>query len=144
MNWTPELVYGTIGAVTTGAVTIVGALHKLKWIRIPLRRTNGNNQFSGMSVSDIEKRCRDIHAGVDHRLIEIGEANSGQASDIKNMEKRLDKGDEKFEKIQQSLATINRNIGIMDTKFELREKDYEKTLSDATQTMTLILEKIKD
>lgn len=133
MTWTPEMIYGTIVAVGTGAVAVAGALNKLKIVSIPFRR-NGN-QFSGMGISEIEKRCREIHAGVDHRLTEFDKSNSEQASDIRHMEKRLDKGDEKFDKIHDELKTISTNIGKMDTRFEAREKDLTNTITDATSLM---------
>ena len=141
MAWTPEMIYGTIVAVGTGFVAVAGALNKLKVIKIPFRR-NGNNQFAGMSISDIEKRCREIHKPIEERLTEIDKMNSQQGSDITHMEKRLDKGDEKFETIQTILSTIDTKIGIMGTKFEMREKDLTEIITDATDLMREVMQRI--
>lgn len=139
------MIYGSIGTVGAGLVAVVAALNKFKVINIPFRRNNGNNhnnQFSGMSVSDIEKRCRDIHGKVDVHLTEIDKDSSEQKSDIKHMEKRLDKGEERFSVIQLSLAAIDTKVSVIDTKFEMREKDLSEVLREATDLIKQTLPKL--
>ena len=142
MAWTPEL----IATVATAAATITTALvavilHKFKVIKIPVRRNS--NQFSGMSISELEKRCREIHKPVEERLTGIDKMNSEQTSDIKHMEKRLDKGDEKFDTIIRDIGKISVDIGIMDAGAQRREKDLTNTITDATALMREILQKGK-
>ena len=141
MTWTPEMIYGTIVAVGTGCVAIAGALNKAKIVKIPLRRNNGNNQFSGMSVSDIEKRCREIHGTVELRLTELDKGCSQRQADIRHIEGELDRGEKKFNAIHLDIRTIITNQGIQGAKFEAREKELTDTITDATQIMRELLQK---
>ena len=143
MTWTPEMIYGSIGTVGAGLVAIAAALNRFKVVKIPLRRNNGNqsNQFQGMGFSEIEKRCREIHAGVDAKIDTLGKEQSSHEAKIEDIKDRLDKGDNKFDVVLCDIKKISVDIGIMDTKFEMREKSLTDTIKEATQTMQGLLKK---
>ena len=135
------MIYGTIVAVGTGFVAVAGALNKLKVVSIPFRRSNGNNQFQGMSISDIEKRCRDLHVPIETRLLDIDKTNSQQEESLRQVEMRLDKGDDKFTTIIEKLSDLNADIKTEAAKSESRERDMERTINLASQTMREFLQK---
>lgn len=137
---TPELVMAMKGFFVTGLVLAITAVMNRYTLKLPATRKNGNgNQFSGMSISEIEDRCRKFHAPIDTRLLDIDKVNAQQASDIRHIENELERGDKKFEAIQLDIRTILTKQGALGAKFEAREKALTDTITDATQIMRELL-----
>ena len=126
------MIYGTIVAVGTGFVAVAGTLNKLKVIRIPFRRTN--NQFSGMSIQQIEA-CVHRHDLVENRLDGMDKIQTRQEVCIENTKNRLDKGEERFEKFQEDMGNIKTNVAVI-------KETMNQQYGFMTDSMQLILKKI--
>lgn len=144
MPWkTPE---GITAIVTVSTIVAVGALQKLGALKLPVTRENGNgNRFSGMSISDIEKlekRCLEYHTPIHNRLNGVDKEAAIHTAKIEDIKDRLDKGEEKFDTIQNKLEDIGKGILLQNIKSERREESLMTTLKEATQTMQEILQRL--
>jgi len=103
----PEIYIGT--AVLSG---IGGACGReiVAWVR---GRRNGNGgKYSA-------KECAAKHSRIDLCIQHLEEAAD-------NHERRLGKGDDRFEQIMDRLASIDTNIAVIADRAERRREDYKK------------------
>lgn len=138
--WTPEFLMAIKGFSVTIVVLAITAVMNKYTLKLPVRR-NSNNQFSGMSISDFDNRCQDLHALIDTRLLDIDKTNSQQEESLRQVEMRLNKGEDKFETIIEKLSGLNADIKTEAAKSEFRERDMERTINLASQTMREFLQK---
>lgn len=131
MNWTPELIVAALTAITA---IITAVLHKLKWIKIPIRRNN-SNQFSGMSIQQIED-CVHRHEVTDKKIEDMGKVQVRQEVCIENTKDRLNKGEEKFGKFQEDISLIKTNVAVI-------KETMNQQYGFMTDSMKIILKKIE-
>jgi len=73
---------------------------------------NGNGKFS-------QKECNARHSRIDLCIQHLEEAAD-------NHEKRLGKGDDRFDQIMERLASIDTNIAVIADRAERRREEYKK------------------
>ena len=139
MDWTPEI----IGGITVGAMAVAGAIKKYGLIPKLFAVKNGVNGTDGKNgktfdVSGCLKRfdeCSKKQVAVEKSVQTIAEIQKRNISrGIQNKEK-LKLGAERFDKVEQSINTINTNVAVIRERIEQQNKHQNAM-------MKMILEKI--
>lgn len=111
-----------------GAIAILGWLHKKGIITIPLVRevsNNGNGKLLGRKEYDLRHEavlktqeemkadCKEKHKKIDEKLdVLVSQQNTQNLITTQHTE-LLTKGDERFDKIQEFMNTLNINLALL-------------------------------
>lgn len=105
MSWISPEVFGAF--VTAGGVALYGlkrlGILKLEWTR------NSKNNHTAVS-KDQRPECGRKFALLFYKIDTLGTDRTSNMTNIKAHEKRLDKGDEKFDKIMDGISTITTEV----------------------------------
>lgn len=108
-----EITVGMVGGGISGLALVAATLKKYSLFPF-------NGKAGGNGVKALSDHVSGAHAVIDEKLTDYGEqfvdlALIQQRQDmiLENHEKKLDDGQVRFEKVQDAITQINKNVGIL-------------------------------
>jgi hypothetical protein len=110
-------IVGGAGATAVIASIVAGFAKSRGWLTFQKPAKNGNGNGNGSKYNP--ELCRNLHNDLNISI-------KGLQDDCKSYGERLDKGEDKFNKIVDKLGDIQTNVGVLlDRSRQRRKEDFE-------------------